>query len=58
VTGPPGHLEAEMHRIAWAIKDAADASGWEFAREIPPAMIHGVHGPGDPSAARPVEGLP
>jgi hypothetical protein len=35
-----GSLEAEMHRIAWAIKDAADASGWGFERDIPDAVAH------------------
>jgi hypothetical protein len=37
VSGP---LEAEMHRIAWAIKDAADARGWEFRRDMPLAKDH------------------
>jgi hypothetical protein len=35
-----GALDAEQHRIAWAIKDAADARGWEFRREMPIATRH------------------
>lgn len=35
-----GRLEAEMHAIAWAIKDEADQRGWHFAREMPLATQH------------------
>jgi hypothetical protein len=35
-----GPLEAEMHEIAWVIKEAADTRGWEFDRELPVAVNH------------------
>lgn len=35
-----GAAEAEMHRIAWAVKDAADARGWHFSREMPLSTRH------------------